>query len=114
MQKVSITCPFTGLEFEAVEYADGRFIATNVITGEDVHISYNPSIDRYLVPKGAFKHEPLMTLGECAELLDVSKPRVTALVNSGKIKAVRPGSSVYVTKNSVLEYRCKRNREKAV
>ena len=73
MQKVMITCPFTGLEFEAVEYADGRFIATNAITGEDLYISYNPAIDRYLVDKSAFKHVKLMTLAEAAEELHVSK-----------------------------------------
>lgn len=111
MQKVMITCPFTGLEFEAVEYADGRFIATNAITGEDLYISYNPAIDRYLVDKNAFKHVKLMTLAEAAEELHVSKAYASMLATRGELRSVRPGASVYVTKDSVLCFKGRKHKE---
>ena len=111
MQKVMITCPFTGLEFEAVEYADGRFVATNAITGEDLYISYNPAIDRYLVDKSAFKHVKLMTLAEAAEELHVSKAYASMLATRGELRSVRPGASVYVTQDSVLSFKCRKRKE---
>lgn len=106
-----ITCPFTGLDFEAVEYADGKFVATNAITGEDLHISYNPSIDRYLINRDAFKHVQLMTLSECAEELGVSKAYASILTSRGDLKSVRPGAALYITRDSVLEFKCKKRRE---
>lgn len=114
MKKVMITCPFTGLDFEAVEYADGKFIATNAITGEDLHISYNPSIDRYLINRDAFKHVELMTLNECADELGVSKAYASILAKRGELKAVRPGAAIYITRESVLSFKCKQHRNERV
>ena len=108
MKKIMITCPFTGLEFEAMQYADGRLVTTNKITGEDMHITYNPSIDRYMIEKREFRHTPLVTLNECVEFLGISKPMVTRLAKNGGLKAVRPGATVYITRDSMLEYDCKR------
>ena len=108
MEKVLITCPFTGLEFEAIKYADGRLVTTNLLTGEDMHITYNSSCNRYMIDPKEFRHTPLVTMAECAEYLDVSKPMITKLAKAGTLQAVRPGASVYITKDSMLEYACKR------
>jgi excisionase family DNA binding protein len=111
MEKVLITCPFTGMEFEALKYADGRLVTSNKITGEEIQITYNPSIDRYMLSARLFKHIPLVTMEECAEILGVSKPRVSALVKKGRLQTVRPGASLYITKDSMLDY--KRQQRKA-
>ena len=110
MEKVMVTCPFTGLEFEAIKYADGRLVTTNKITGQDMQVTYNSSCNRYMIEPKEFKHTPLVTLAECAEYLGVSKPMVTKLAKTGTLLAVRPGASVYVTKKSMLEYDYKRKR----
>ena len=54
MERIVITCPFTGMPFEAIKYADGRIIATNAITGEDMHITYNAPIKRYMFDEKYF------------------------------------------------------------
>ena len=114
MEKVMITCPFTGLEFEAIKYADGRLVTTNQITGQDMQVTYNSSCNRYMIEPKEFKHTPLVTLAECAEYLDVSKPMITKLAKAGTLQTVRPGASVYITKESMLEYDCKRKRVERV
>ena len=105
MEKVMITCPFTGMEFEALKYADGRLVTSNKITGEEIHISFNSSIRKYMLDAHLFKHVPLVTMDECAETLGVSKPRVSALVKKGKLQTVRPSAALYITKDSMLDYK---------
>ena len=111
MEKVMITCPFTGLEFEGIKYADGRIITTNKITGEDIHITYNASCNRYMIDPREFHHKPLVTLAECADRLGVSKAWVSKMATKGVLKAVRPGATVYITKESMLDYEYQKNHE---
>lgn len=111
MEKVMITCPFTGLEFEALKYADDRLVTSNKITGEEIQITYNPSIKKYMLDARQLKHIPLVTMEECAETLGVSKPRVSVLVRKGKLQTVRPSAALYITKESMLDY--KRQQRKA-
>lgn len=111
MEKVVITCPFTGFEFEALRYADGRIVTSNRITGEEIQLTYNPSIKKYMLPASALKHIPMVTMEECAEELGVSKPRISALIKKNRLRTIRPGAVVYITKESVLDY--KRQQRKA-
>ena len=105
MEKVLITCPFTGMEFEALKYADGRLVTSNKITGDEIQITYNSSIKKYMLDARLLKHVPLVTMDECAETLGVSKPRVSALVKKGKLQTVRPSAALYITKDSMLDYK---------
>ena len=114
MEKVMITCPFTGLEFEALKYADGSIVTSNKITGEEIQLTYNPSIKKYMLSGSLLKHVPLVTMEECANELGVSKPRVSALIKKNRLQTVRPGAVVYITKDSMLDYkRQQRKLEKA-
>lgn len=105
MQKVLVTCPFTGLPFEAIEYADGRIVATNKLTGEDIQMTYNASNNRYMVKSSAFKHIPLVTMEECAETLGISKARVSVLMKQDRLTYVKPDAQVYITRDSMLDYK---------
>lgn len=113
MEKVMITCPFTGLEFEALKYMDGRIITSNAITGEEIQLTYNPSIKKYMMPASILKHIPLVTMDECARELGVSKPRITALIKDHRLQTLRPGAVVYITKESMLDYKHSRRKEGA-
>jgi hypothetical protein len=86
-------------------------VTSNKITGDEIQITYNPSIDRYMLSARLFKHIPLVTMEECANELGVSKPRVSALVKKGKLQTVRPSAALYITKDSMLDY--KRQQRKA-
>lgn len=105
MEKVLITCPFTGLEFEGVKFADGRIVTTNALTGEEIRIGYNPSIRKYMLDASLLKHIPLVTMEECAEELGISKPRISVLVKQGRLTSIKPSSALYITKESMLEYK---------
>ena len=105
MERIVITCPFTGVPFEAIQYADGRIIATNALTGEDMQITYNPSIKRYMLDSAFFHGEKMLTMEECAELLGVSKARVSVLAKQDRLKAVKPSAQMYISLNSALEYK---------
>lgn len=115
MEKVMITCPFTGLEFVALKYADGRIVTSNKITGEEIQLTYDPSIEKYMLSGSLLKHVPLLTIEECANELGVSKPRVSVLIKKNRLQTVRPGAVVYITKDSMLDYkRRQRKPEKGV
>ena len=104
MEKVTITCPLTGVPFEAIKYADGRLIAANIFTGEQIYISYNASNDRYMINASAVKNTPVLTLDECAEFLGISKPRVSELVKKGRLAAIKPKARMFITRRSALLY----------
>lgn len=107
MEKVTITCPFTGLDFDTIRYADGRLVTSSKITGEEIQLTYNSSIKKYMLDAKYLKHTPLVTMGECAQELGVSKPRVSALVKKGKLQAIKPRTALYITKESMLDYKRK-------
>lgn len=105
MERIMITCPFTGVPFEAIRYTDGRIIATNAITGEDMHITYNAPIKRYMFDEKYFHAEKMLTLQECADLLGISRARVSVLAKQDRLKAVKPSAQMYISLNSVLQYK---------
>ena len=105
MKKIRITCPFTGLPFDAVKYEDGRIVATNKITGDDIMITYNAASDRYMIRPDAFASEPTMTMTDAAKTLGVSKARISVLAKQGRLRAFRPGAQMYITRESVLDYK---------
>lgn len=98
MKQAIFTDPFTGIEFGATEYADGSFVATNPITGEQFKVTYNPSCKRYQLPKQALKHIEVMSMKEAAEYSGVSVQAISNAVDRGKLQArkLANGHSVIV------------------
>lgn len=105
MKKKILTCPLTGIDFTALETADGNLIATNPITHEEVRLNYNSSCNRYYINPEHFKRIELVTLTEAAEILDVSLQRVSKIAADGIISTCVIGSSKYMVKADVLEYK---------
>ena len=108
MEKITVTCPFTGLPFEAIKYADGRLVTTNKITGEDMQITYNASNNRYMFLASELKFHALLTMDECADELGISKPRISKLVKQNRLKAIKPDAQLYITRASMLEFKQQR------
>ena len=79
MKKKILTCPLTGVDFIALETADGNLIATNPITHEEVRLNYNSSCNRYYINPEHFKRIELVTLTEAAEILNISLQRVSKI-----------------------------------
>lgn len=80
MKEKILTCPFTGIEFTATELADGKLVFTHPLTGEQLQMNWNSSINRYKVPKGYFRHIETMTREQVQKALEVSHQRVTQII----------------------------------
>lgn len=109
MKHVKLTCPFTGGQFEALEFADGKLAVKHAITGETFYMNWNRSIKRYNVSKRVFELIETVTFAQAAKILDVSRQRITQIARD---QIVMPhdvnGTSVFIL-SELLEY--KKNRK---
>ena len=108
MQKIMLTCPFTGIEFEGMKDSSGNILIINPLTGD--HVKLDRWLNRenktvYKIPYEAFTHIDTISQTEAAEIIGVSKPRISALCQSGQLKSVTVGNSVIISKDSAIEYR---------
>lgn len=108
MREKRLTCPFTGCEFTAMVDCEGNMYAIHPITGDMNKINYNRSIKKYNVQTQLFKHIETVTLTEAAELLEVSRQRISTIAKDGTIppKTVN-GQTVFIL-SDVLKYRDER------
>lgn len=108
MKEKKFTCPFTGVEFTALECADGKIIARHALTGEEIHMNWNYTISRYNIPRNAFRHIETVSFSQAAEILDVSRQRISKIAADGIIQIhVVNGTQVMIL-SDVLEYKRKR------
>jgi len=104
MKKVMLTCPFTGVDFEALETADGNLIVKHALTGEDVRVNWNGSNNRYYMQKNPFKHIETVTPAEAAEMLEVSKQRISQIVQKQTIPVHMVNGTPVFLKSDVVAY----------
>ena len=109
MKAIYLTCPFTGVGFECTEFADKTIIAYHPITHEEIRLSYNPSIKKYMIDPKAFKRIETISVSIAAEILDVSIPRITALCSNGQIPYIVVNGKKQLIYDDVIKY--KRNRK---
>lgn len=108
MKEITITCPFTGVDFKALEDLCGNLYFKHPITGQDLKINYNSSIKRYNVPKNLFKHIETVSMSEAAEILEVSRQRASAIAATNVIKPVLVNGQQCFIKSDVLKYKQER------
>lgn len=105
MKEITLTCPFTGLEFTAMECADGKLIVKHALTGEDIPINWNCSINRYNLQKSAFKHIETCTPAQAMEILDVTRQRIDQIIKNEIIPVhIINGNPLFVL-SEVMEYK---------
>ena len=105
MQKITLTCPFTGCEFTALQDAEGNMYIKHQLTGEDLKINYNCSIKKFNVPKSFFKHIETVSLSQAAEILEVSRQRISAIAANNAIRPVIVNDQQRFILSDVLEYK---------
>lgn len=81
MKEVKLTCPFTGIEFTALQDLSGNLYVKHVFTGEDIKINWNSSIKRYNLPKNVFNLVETVNMSQAAKLLNVSKQRISQIAD---------------------------------
>ena len=102
MERITLTCPLTGVPFQALKYETGNLTVTNPITGKAQHI---PEVNGcYQIRKEFFEDLDVMTADDAAAVLDVSNARITALCQTGKLDHVKLPVGLYITRKSVEEY----------
>lgn len=104
MKQVTMTCPFTGLPFNATEDADGNIYFEHAITGEQVRMSYNNSIRRFNINRKEFYYKELVNLNQAKDLLGVTKQRIYQIINDGKLKPLYIADNTYFLKTDVIAY----------
>ena len=80
MKEIILTCPFTGVEFTALEDCSGNVLVKHPLTGRDIKINWNCTIQRYNIPKDSFTHYEIVNAVQAAEILNVSKQRISQIV----------------------------------
>lgn len=105
MKEKLFTCPFTGAEFKALEYADGRIVTRHALTGEEIRMNWNCSINKYNIQGKAFRHIETVTFSQAAEILDVSRQRISKIASDNVIQPhMVNGTPVFVL-DDVLKYK---------
>ena len=105
MKEITLTCPFTGLEFTALESLDGRLVVKHPLTGEDMAIKWNCSIKKYNVPKTYFKHIETCTPEKAAEILEVSRQRIAQIIKAQIIPVHYVAGKALFLMDDVLSYK---------
>ena len=108
MNKVTLTCPFTGCEFEAEETHYGNYKITHPLTGENFLVGIN-IYDTIELNSDLFKHIDTVTLSEAAKILNVSRQRVSAIASKNVIPSKIVNNQTVFLLSDVIEY--KRNRK---
>ena len=105
MKEILLTCPFTGIEFSALESIDGNLIVVHPLTGEQLKINWNASCKRYNIPKSFFKKIDIVTQTEAMEILNVSHQRISQIAREQIIPThVIAGKTVFL-RDDVENYR---------
>lgn len=105
MKPILITDPFTGLDFEAIEFADGSILARNALTNQEIKLTYNPMCNRLMVGKEHFAHIETLTLAQAARFSNVSVQRISKLCADGTLEAHElPNGSKVVLLDDLVRY----------
>ena len=110
MEIKAITDPFTGTENAVFEFDNGNLLFEHAITKENIIVEYDALENVYKIPAYAFKYRAVLTLKEAAELLGVSKMRVSSMCKTGILKCSKVCEKILlIDYDSVCDYIKHRN-----
>lgn len=112
MKEITLTCPFTGAEFNACEMADGSILIVHPLTGEQLKINWNCSIKKFNVPKNLFKHYETCTPAEAADILGVTRQRMHSIISDEVIPVKHVAGRAVFLLSDVYHYRDNRKGAK--
>ena len=118
MKRVTLTCPFTGISFEATETADGDIIAYSPLTGEEIVMKFNTGIRHYYMRPGKWRHIETCSIKEMAEMLNITIQRAYTMTKTGVIAAHElPNGDKVVLRDDIERYnenrKCGRPRKRS-
>ncbi len=104
MKILKQTCPFTGGKFKLIESDDKKDKITffHALTGEQFDMEVKDG--KLIIPLAAFNEIETVSLNKAAQMLGVTKQRVSKLIKDGKIDALKVNGRYSVIASSVREY----------
>lgn len=104
MVKRTFTCPFTGVNFDTLESAEGNIIAHHPITGETMRLAFNHELNSYLLPREYMKFTETVSSTEAADILQVSRARISKIVADNVIPHFIVNGKAMFCKSDIMEY----------
>lgn len=104
MEKITITCPFTGVPFTALKTTDGSLLAQNPITKETMRIGYNKPSKRYLLNECYFRSNETVSCTEAAQILGVSRARISAIIRDDVIPSFIVNKKTVFKREDIIRY----------
>lgn len=110
MREITCTCPFTGLEFNALENEEtGTISYKNPLTGCNAILRRGDHIEDtkryYALNIEDTTHVPIVKAYDAKEILGVSKQRIAQIIANDTIPVKRINGEPYFLKSDVLDYR---------
>lgn len=104
MEFRKFTEPFSGTEFDALEFDDGSLLFDTAFIGESCSVAYNKELDAYMLPASVFRHRATVSLSEAAEILGVSRMRISKLCSKNQLKHTKVNGIISIDWESIDEY----------
>lgn len=98
-----LTCPFTGERFKAVFNNDNTVRMTNPLTGASY--SFKIMGNAITIPLELFNYVETVTIQEAADILEVSKQRISAIAKNETIPTYQVGGKTVFKLSDVLKYK---------
>lgn len=112
MQKKKLTCPLTGCDFEIITTNDENPMFEKFLMNHPIeHYPFEAYVnERYelCIPLKFFEHIETVNATEAAQLLGVSRQRMSQLVNSSVLNAHMVNGSPVFKLDDVLAYKQER------
>ena len=99
-----INDPVYGLPLQITLFDDGSFTYTHAVTGLLMHGFYDCLRDTYTFA-GKNTIEQSISASDAANMLQVSKVRISQLCDEGKLSSAFIGSSLFISLSDVIAYR---------
>lgn len=106
MHRSVISDPFTGLDLQAVEYANGN-LQVETPWGKPLAMVFDPVAHTFTIDASAFRHRETCTLAQAAQILGVSRMRVSCMCSTGILTAAKINGVMVIDYDSVMKERNK-------
>lgn len=101
--------PFTGQEIDVVKFEDGSYAFDLAFSHETVAVAYNKELDAFAIPAKCFEYVHTLSLQEAADMLQVSKMRVSTLCAKGQLQHTKINGIIRIKYDSIVQYQNKRD-----
>lgn len=103
MQKITKTDAISGMDFECLEMSDKSLLVSTPFHGALIML-HDEKMGCYKIPDKYFAYIKTVTMNECAEILGVSKMRVSYLCSRGQLKHAKINGRMVISYDSIINY----------